>query len=62
VSLVTASKKEISEYFAKFGRQGGEARAKNLTPERRKEIARQAAKASWVKRRKRKAKEKKDKQ
>ena len=29
------------------GKKGGPARAKNLTPERRKEIARKAAKARW---------------
>ena len=31
------------------GRKGGKARAKSLSPERRKEIARQAATARWSK-------------
>ena len=31
------------------GRKGGRARAKSLSPERRKEIARQAATARWSK-------------
>ena len=31
------------------GLKGGKARAKNLTPEQRKEIARKAAKARWDK-------------
>jgi hypothetical protein len=58
---VTASEKEIREYFAKFGKQGGKARAKNMSPERRKEIAAKAAKARWAKARQKKAKEKKGK-
>jgi len=32
------------------GKKGGSARAKKLSPERRKEIARKAAKARWAKR------------
>jgi hypothetical protein len=43
----------ISEYLAKIGRKGGlaggKARKESLTPERRKEIARKAAKARWKK-------------
>ena len=31
------------------GKKGGKARAKKLTPEQRKEIARKAAKARWAK-------------
>ena len=30
------------------GKKGGEARAKKLTPERRKEIAKKAAQARWI--------------
>lgn len=41
--------KEAREYFAKEGRRGGKIRAKNTSPERRKEIARKAAKARWSK-------------
>ena len=33
------------------GKKGGKARAEKLSPERRKEIARKAAKAQWDKRR-----------
>jgi hypothetical protein len=40
---------EIRKYFGKFGKQGGKARASNLTPARRKAIARKAAKARWAK-------------
>jgi hypothetical protein len=46
------TKKEIREYFAKFGRKGGLATARNLTPEQRKAIARKAAQARWAKQRK----------
>lgn len=40
---------ELKEYFAKTGKQGGKARAKNMTPEQRKEGARKAAQARWKK-------------
>lgn len=44
---------EIRAYFVRMGRIGGElggkARAKSLTPERRKEIARNAIAARWKK-------------
>jgi hypothetical protein len=33
------------------GRKGGKARAENLSPERRKEIAKKAAEARWAKKR-----------
>jgi hypothetical protein len=33
------------------GRKGGKARAEKLTPEQRSEIAREAAKARWAKKR-----------
>ena len=43
----------ISEYLATIGRKGGlkggKARADNMTPERRKEIAQKAAGARWGK-------------
>jgi hypothetical protein len=43
------TKQEIRDYFAKFGKQGGKARAKKLTPEQRKASARKAAQARWAK-------------
>ncbi len=44
------NQKEIKKYFAKFGKQGGDARAKKLTKEQLKESARKAAQARWAKR------------
>jgi hypothetical protein len=41
------NRKELTKYFAKFGKQGGKARAKKLTPEQRKASARKAAQARW---------------
>ena len=41
------TKKEITEYFRKFGKEGGKTRAKMMTPEQRKESARRAAQARW---------------
>jgi hypothetical protein len=49
VILYFVTKREIREYFAKFGKKGGKATAKNLTPEQRKASARKAAKARWAK-------------
>lgn len=43
------TKAEIRDYFAKFGKQGGKARAKNMTPEQRKQAARKAVEARWSK-------------
>lgn len=40
---------EFSDYLRALGRKGGKKRAKTLTPERRAEIARKAAKARWDK-------------
>jgi len=37
---------ELSKYFSRIGRKGGIARAQQLTPERRKEIATRASKAA----------------
>jgi hypothetical protein len=42
-------KKDIREYFAKFGKESGKARARNLTPEQRSEAARKAVRARWAK-------------
>ncbi|HEY1659312.1 MAG TPA: hypothetical protein VGG14_13250 [Candidatus Sulfotelmatobacter sp.] len=42
-------KQDIRAYFAKFGKKGGEARARNLTPEQRSEAARKAVQARWAK-------------
>ena len=41
------AKKELT--ITEFARMGGKARQKKLTPARRKEIARQAAKTRWAK-------------
>jgi hypothetical protein len=38
---------ELSSAAAELGRKGGKKRAANLTPERRAEIARTAAKKRW---------------
>ena len=43
---------EAREYFAREGRRGAKIRAKNMTPERRKEIAQKAAQARWAKHKK----------
>jgi hypothetical protein len=42
-----AKAKTPKEYAAEFASKGGKARAKALTPERRKEIARKAIAARW---------------
>jgi hypothetical protein len=47
-----ASKQEIRDYFAKFGRKGGKATANNMTPEERSEKMRRAAQARWAKEKK----------
>jgi hypothetical protein len=39
----------VREYIKELGRQGGKKRSQNLTPERRREIARKAALARWSK-------------
>jgi hypothetical protein len=44
-------KSPVSEAAAAMGRIGGPARAKALSPERRKEIARKGAAARWGKKR-----------
>jgi hypothetical protein len=40
---------ELSSAAAELGRKGGKARAANMTPERRAEIARKAAEKRWKK-------------
>jgi hypothetical protein len=44
-----ASQQEFREYAKRLGRRGGTKRSENLTPERRREIARKAAMARWAK-------------
>lgn len=50
----TATPSTISEYMAQIGRKGGKVggkrRLKTMTPEERRKVARQAAKARWGKR------------
>ena len=41
--------KELSDAARAMGSKGGKKRAKNLSPERRKEIALKGAKARWSK-------------
>jgi hypothetical protein len=48
------NKQDISKLFSDLGRKGGKARAKSLTPARRKEIATKASKAAAGKRIKKK--------
>jgi hypothetical protein len=43
------TKQEIRDYFARFGKEGGRTRAKNMTPEQRSEAARKAVLARWNK-------------
>lgn len=40
---------ELSSAAAEMGRKGGKARAANMTPERRAEIAKEAAEKRWGK-------------
>lgn len=41
--------RELSSAAAELGRKGGKKRAENLSPERKKEIARNAAEKRWKK-------------
>jgi hypothetical protein len=43
------------KYQIEFAKTGGKARARSLTPERRKEIARKAVNARWAKAKREKA-------
>jgi hypothetical protein len=49
------AEQSVKEYLARIGRKGGlkggKARARKLSPEKRSEIARKAAKARWAKQR-----------
>ncbi len=45
----------MRQVLARFGRQGGQARAKALTAEERSAISRKAAEARWAKRKRRSA-------
>jgi hypothetical protein len=50
--MTEEEKSEAARLLGKLGAsKGGKARAEKLSPERRKEIARQAAKARWAKKR-----------
>ncbi len=42
-----ADERELSSAAAEMGRKGGKKRAENMTPERRKEIAKKAAATRW---------------
>jgi hypothetical protein len=44
-----ATPEMVKRVFSMMGRRGGSARAKALTPEERKAIARKAAAARWAK-------------
>jgi len=48
------NKHDVSKLFSDLGRKGGKARAKSLTPARRREIAIKASKAAAEKRTKKK--------
>lgn len=48
-TLLFVNQKELTKYFAKFGKQGGKARAKKLTAEQLKTSAKKAALARWAK-------------
>lgn len=50
--VVPKDKNKAAQELGRLGgKKGGPARAEKLSPERRKEIAREAAKARWAKRR-----------
>ncbi len=50
-SCMPEKNKAAQELGRRGGLKGGKARAEKLSPERRKEIAREAAKARWAKKR-----------
>lgn len=52
--LGMAEKKDKNPHAVNLGRLGGKARIKKITPERRQEIARNAARARWAKESKKK--------
>jgi hypothetical protein len=41
---------KLSDYFAAIGRKGAKARMKKISPKRRKQIAQNAVKVRWAKR------------
>lgn len=43
---------DIREFFRQQGSRGGKKRNRNLSPERRREIARKAAQARWTEKQK----------
>lgn len=47
---VEDEREELASAAAQLGRKGGKARAANMTPERRAEIAKRAADQRWKKR------------
>jgi hypothetical protein len=47
-------KKDKNPHAVHLGQLGGKARIKKITPERRQEIARNAARARWTKERRKK--------
>ena len=52
--IVAVIDKKLSEYFSALGRKSAKAKMKQLSPKRRQEIARNAAKARWAKQKRRK--------
>jgi hypothetical protein len=49
-----ANRKDKNPHAVQLGKMGGLARLEKLTPERRREIARNAAKTRWAKEKKKK--------
>jgi hypothetical protein len=45
---------QLSEYFSKLGRKSAKARMKKISAKRRREIASNAAKARWKKKKRKK--------
>jgi len=43
---------DVKKFFQRTGKAGGKARLANLTPERRRAIAKKAAAARWAKKQK----------
>lgn len=54
---MTEKNKAAQELGSLGGKKGGKARAEKLSPERRKEIAREAARKRWAKKREQEEKE-----
>jgi hypothetical protein len=46
------TRQQMREAAAAFGKEGGKKRAKNMTPEQRKQAARKAVQARWAKQKK----------